>query len=458
MNIDLLKINERNVFNEYFDSMISHGFSPCITLPTRFSKRSATLIDNFLLKFSEKYGDTSSCILFSAISDHLPYFVCLRTKNSINQVTRSIEIKPTRESLDNFRHEISNGEMYNLLDKNINADPNNNYNIVHDTIHKARIRHLSTKKVKFNKHKHKKNDWITLGIIKSIKFCDNLYKTLKSTQIDTPEHANIKTNVQTYNKIIKKNIRLAKKLYYHQLFEKKKFDMKNTWKIIKEALGKLENKNKFPDHFKFKGKLITDKYVIANNFNNFFINIGPTLSSKIKPDSKASYKDFLKNKTNYVFNFQTIDRTSVLKTIDDLPNKASCGFDNLSLKLIKSIKFDILDSLTLIINQSLMSGVFPDKLKLAKVIPLYKKGDSTITDNYRPNSLLPTLSKVLEKIAYNQLFAYFSNKELFYPSQYGFRRGHSTELAARELIDLIIQKLDAGKLPLAIFFRSVKGL
>ena len=107
MNIDLLKI-KRNVFNEYFDSMISHGFSPCITLPTRFSKRSATLIDNFLLKFSEKYGDTSSGILFSATSDHLPNFVCFSTKNYINQVTGSIEIKPTRESLDNFRHEISN--------------------------------------------------------------------------------------------------------------------------------------------------------------------------------------------------------------------------------------------------------------------------------------------------------------------------------------------------------------
>ena len=105
-----------------------------------------------------------------------------------------------------------------------------------------------------------------------------------------------------------------------------------------------------------------------------------------------------------------------------------------------------------------MSGVFPDKLKFAKVIPLYKKGDSSITDNYRLISLLPTLSKVLEKIVYNQLFAYFSDKERFYPSQYGFRRGHSTELAATKLIDLIIQKLDAGKLPLAFFFISVKGL
>ena len=103
-----------------------------------------------------------------------------------------------------------------------------------------------------------------------------------------------------------------------------------------------------------------------------------------------------------------------------------------------------------------MSGVFPDKLKLAKVIPL-KKGDSTITDNYRPISLLPTLSKVLEKIVYNQLFAYFSVEELFYPSRYDFRRCHSTEWAATEVIDLIIQKLDAGKLPLAIFLDLSKA-
>ena len=230
--------------------------------------------------------------------------------------------------------------------------------------------------------------------------------------------------------------------------------MKNTWRIIKEAFSKLKNKKKFPDHFKFEEKLITDKYVIANNFNNYFINIGPALSSKIEPDSKASYKYFLKNKTNHIFNFQTIDRIIVLKTINDLPNKASCGFDNVSLSLIKSIKFDILDYLTLIINQSLMSGVFPDKLKLAKVIRIYKTGDSTITDNYRLYSLLTTLSKVLE----NQLFAYSFAKEFFYPSQYGFRRGQSTELATTELIDLIIQKLDAGKLPLAIFLDLPKPL
>ena len=112
--------------------------------------------------------------------------------------------------------------MYNLLDKNINADPNNNYNIVHDTIHKARTRHLSTKKLKFNKHKHKKNDFITLGIIKPIKFRDNLYKTLKSTQIDTPEHANIKRNFLTYNKINEEEHPFSKKIVLPSVIWKKK--------------------------------------------------------------------------------------------------------------------------------------------------------------------------------------------------------------------------------------------
>ena len=151
--------------------------------------------------------------------------------------------------------------------------------------------------------------------------------------------------MQTFSNIQQNNEEkhtFSKKIVLPSVIWKNKFDMKNTWKIIKESLGKIKNKNKFSDHFKFEVKLITDKYVIANNFNDFFINIGPTLSSKIKPDSKASYKYFLKNKTNHVFNIQTIDRTIVLKTINDLPNKASCGFKNVSLKLIKSIKFDIL--------------------------------------------------------------------------------------------------------------------
>ena len=144
--------------------------------------------------------------------------------------------------------------MYAALEKDINYNPNSNYNTIHNIIDKAKKLHLHTKTVKFNKHKHKKSEWITSGIIISIKFRDNMYRKLKETPSDTAEHSRIKTNLHTYNNILKGNIRLTKKIYYHACFAKTKFDLKNVWRVIKKALNKTENKNNFPDHFKFDGK------------------------------------------------------------------------------------------------------------------------------------------------------------------------------------------------------------
>ena len=98
--------------------------------------------------------------------------------------------------------------------------------------------------------------------------------------------------------------------------------------------------------------------------------------------------------------------------------------------------------LTLIINQSLITGIFPEKLKLAKVIPLYKKDDKLITNNYRPISLLTSISKLFEKVVFEQLSGYFSINDYFHDGQYGFRERHSTELATIELMDRVISALN----------------
>ena len=95
----------------------------------------------------------------------------------------------------------------------------------------------------------------------------------------------------------------------------------------------------------------------------------------------------------------------------------------------------------------LNTGIFPDSLKIAKVIPLFKKGDDKILSNYRPISLLSSISKVFEKVIYNQIYCHFDTHNLFYISQYGFRKGFSTELASLELIDRIMIDMDKGKLP-----------
>ena len=139
-----------------------------------------------------------------------------------------------------------------------------------------------------------------------------------------------------------------------------------------------------------------------------------------------------------------------MSTIFSLPTKSSTGFD-ISSKFLKQIAPTIVKHLTTLIKQVFNTGIFPDKLKLARVIPLHKNGNPSLLNNYRPISLLPVISKVIEKIISNQLRSYFESKKLFYENQYGFRSDHSTEYATLELIDRIISKMDNDEIPFSVF-------
>ena len=152
------------------------------------------------------------------------------------------------------------------------------------------------------------------------------------------------------------------------------------------------------------------------------------------------------------FQFKQIDDISILRIINDLPHKSSTGFDDISMRLIKAIKTEIIPALTCIFNQSLNTGIFPEKLKIAKVIPIHKKGSLNDISNYRPISLLPSISKILEKLIFKQLSTYLNEHKLLYDRQYGFRAGHSTELASIELIDKITQEI-----PISIFLDLLKA-
>ena len=111
-------------------------------------------------------------------------------------------------------------------------------------------------------------------------------------------------------------------------------------------------------------------------------------------------------------NFTEVNDDIILNIINKLPNKNSCGFDNLSTKIIKALKDSLIKPLTLIINQILNTDVFPSQLKIAKVIPIFKKDDNKMFNNYRPISLLPVLSKVVEKVISSQINDFFQNKQL----------------------------------------------
>ena len=285
-----------------------------------------------------------------------------------------------------------------------------------------------------------------------MKFRNCMYKKLKTTHPDSAEFEALKINLPMYNKILKRNIKMAKSTYYQASFSKYKNNIKGTWSVIKEVLNKTQNTPDYPDYFKLDGCVIADKITIANQFNTYFSSIGTKLVSQIPANNGKYFKDYLHSPVNNVnFKFKLIDIENKVNLIDGLKTKSSCGHDGSSVKMLKQIKYEISSSITLIINQSLTTGIFPERLKIAKVIPIYKKDDVKMFENYRPISILPAISKILEKTIFNQLHDYFQDNKLYSKNQFGFRRNHSTEYAALELIDRVILDMDKSEIPFSIF-------
>ena len=151
------------------------------------------------------------------------------------------------------------------------------------------------------------------------------------------------------------------------------------------------------------------------------------------------------------FNFIPVNETYIDNIINKLNNKSSCGYDNFSNKHIKYARNVLTKPLTLLINQCLQTGIYPSQLKMSRIKPLFKSGDKSLFSNYRPISLLPSLSKIFERVIFDQLLGYFTNNNLLCLDQFGFRPGHSTELAALRLVDHLITQMDRCKIPTNIY-------
>jgi len=135
------------------------------------------------------------------------------------------------------------------------------------------------------------------------------------------------------------------------------------------------------------------------------------------------------------FGLRYVSEEEVRRALDKLKNKSSSGIDGVSAKILKSSADVLQVPLTRIVNASIEQGYFPSAWKIAKVVPLYKKGDRKDKANYRPVSLLPVASKVLESVVGKQLSRYFESRGLFPKGQHGFRANRSTESALLSMHD-----------------------
>ena len=188
---------------------------------------------------------------------------------------------------------------------------------------------------------------------------------------------------------------------------------------------------------------------IASLFCDYFTTCAEKLCSNL-PSNFAWRNDGVLSQETPTFQFQSVSKERVRRHLAQLKSTKSPGHDNLPPRLLKDCA-DIAKPLTHIINLSLKTSLIPNKLKIAKVIPLHKSGNKALPDNYRPISVLPVLSKILERVVYEQIADYLENNKMLTSCQFGFRKRYNTELAVALFTDNIRRAMDHGKLTGAVF-------
>lgn len=178
-------------------------------------------------------------------------------------------------------------------------------------------------------------------------------------------------------------IRIVKHHYYDQRFASAKNDLKETWKLINEVINKHKCKPPFLSSFRSHGSVITDPAEIANGFCNYFTNVGPKLAAKIPPVN-TSFHSFLNDQTYESLALKPTTVEELNGICMSMKSGKTPGYDDVSMHVIKNTFEIISEPLKNIINLSFSKGIFPDKLKVAKVIPVFKAEEPDLLTNYRP--------------------------------------------------------------------------
>ena len=275
----------------------------------------------------------------------------------MTHVPKFVEIQNNdHNSIQNFVHELEELNIYEKLHTSNDSRPEENYNILLTLLATAKDKHLPTRVVKFNRKKHKMAKWMTKGILKSINTKDKPYKNLVKMNINNVQYTALKEEFTNFKNPLRRSINAAKRLYYMRTFAHYKNDIKQTWSVIKDTLQK-KLQGAPSNKFILNNVTITDPDEIANEFNRYFINIGRSLSDQIQ--SIHSSQDYLPqhNKPTSNFSFNPVNEECIAKFIVKMKNKSSFGYDSISNKLIKSAGHVLVKPLTVIVNQSLLTGV-----------------------------------------------------------------------------------------------------
>ena len=427
-NLDFIKHHLHKPTKMFIESNLDNNMLPTITRPTKITKTSAILIDNLFIS-QHLQTNYKGGVLLDDTSDHMPCYLILPDATDYKRTLKEVQ---HRNFSDKNKRNIC--EIIKSVDWKTRLqtlDTNSAFDDFHYYLTQAidSIAPITTKKI--NPKKQPRAKWITTGILNSINRNQLLYKE----SIKTDATLDIKRKYSNHNKLIKKVQRLAKMKYYSNKCEEIKTNGSKLWRLINKITNKSSNKETVINKITV-GEIVHERpKEIANELATYFASIGKKLSDTL-PKPKHTITTYLKKIPmcpNTMYS-TPITPPEIDSIIMKLANKKSSGYDQISNQMLKWLHPVIMLPLCIIYNKSLQEGCFPEKMKLAEVVPLYKGGDKSLSNNYRPISLLLTLSKVLEKVVYARTYQFLEKNNIRFRSQYGFRNQHSCNDAISELV------------------------
>ena len=323
----------------------------------------------------------------------------------------------------------------------------------HSTLQSTINKFAPEREIKLTKKQLKRDPWITSSLLKSCTKQKKLYKlSIKSNDPNNWDRYHV------YKVTLDRIKRTLKKDYYQTQCLAFKRNTCKLWKIINEIKGKCNDKSSIIESIKINNISYHDAKNITNSLGEHFSTVGENYANKI-PAPNKNIKNYLgeipiNNKSIYL---PPTDKEEIMKLINRLENKHSSGYDKISNLILKKLKVSIITPLEIIFNKSLESGTFPQKMKIADIYPLFKNKERNLCTNYRPISLLITVSKILEKIMYSRVYSFLDKTNQFFDSQYGFRTNHSCENAISELLGHIIKGKENNKSTACVFLDLSKA-
>lgn len=411
-----------------FSLLNSYNMFPMVKEYTRVTNVSRSLIDNIFTNYPE---NCEVKVHFNLISDHAAQSMSFFIQKHNEFVSK--RIFNDFNKLD-FKTRLKEEEWTRVYNAN-NADE------IWDNFHNIFLYHFNVS-FPIRRFKQRNNPQKQIRNDPEIERCKR--------------HLDVLYVMSSVDTTFKPQYKRAKKIYEDTLakrkaerFQKEIENSDNRTKTVWSIINNIKSGSGIPRDIQMDG----DGEMIANHFNSYFLNCTADLLSA---SPVGDHQTYFEQADRSMF-LKPITETEIIKVVNSLSNKHSSGYDEIPTSLMKFCIHEVISPLTFAITTSFRTGVFPDKLKLATVRPLHKKGDGSGVEHYRPISLLPCFSKVFEKCMSIRLMEYFLDNDMFYRGQHAYMKGRGTQTALYEFTESILQALENKSYVMGLFLDLTKA-